>query len=212
MIHSLAARVLEAREVAARGLARLARDLMDPRSRSNAHRAPSPFQPPDLLCPSCFAAIPRLAMPICAHCLARGREPVGCIAHPGRVVWPAWVYDERAALVVHAIKYGERPALARTLGDELARALPALPRPDLVTGVPLHPVRRRERGYNQAALLADALADSRSVMIHEEVLERVRAHAPAGAARSQGAKAQRGRCVSDAAPGAARGKDDRGGR
>ena len=39
----------------------------------------------------------------------------------------------------------------------LALALPPGYRPELVLDVPLHRTRRRERGYNQAALLADAI-------------------------------------------------------
>ncbi|MBI1798228.1 MAG: hypothetical protein HYR73_00910, partial [Candidatus Eisenbacteria bacterium] len=113
--------------------------------------------PARLLCDACRARIPRLAAPLCARCLAREREGVGCRAHAGFEVWPAWVYDEGAAAVVGALKFGERPGLANALADELARALPP-GRFDLVVEVPLHRVRERERGYNQAAELAEALA------------------------------------------------------
>ena len=131
-----------------------------------------------LLCAACDRLIPRLSAPLCARCLARGADPSGCRGHPGRRVWAAWVYDERAALVVHALKYGERPGLARTLGAELARVAPPGLQPDLVLEVPLHPVRRRERGYNQAALLADALSERNATPRLERVLERVRPTRP----------------------------------
>jgi len=113
-----------------------------------------------LLCEVCRGRIPRLETALCVRCLAAGRHPAGCRAHPGFAARAPWIYDERAALVVHALKYGERPGLARGLGEEMARALPPGYRPDLVLEVPLHPTRRRERGYNQAALLADALAEA----------------------------------------------------
>lgn len=131
-----------------------------------------------LLCDACRALIPRLAFALCARCLARATEPVGCNRHPGHAVWAAWVYDERAALIVQALKYGERPDLARALAGELARALPPASRPDLVLPVPLHPARRRERGYNQAELLAQALSGALGVACIEGVLERVRATRP----------------------------------
>src|SRR4029077_16309659 len=115
---------------------------------------------------------------VCARCLAREREGFGCARHPAFQVWPAWVYDERAALVVHALKYDARPGLARPLAAELARALPPAPRWDLVTAVPLHPARERERGYNQAACLAEALADAIGAPYVTRVVERVRAIAP----------------------------------
>jgi ComF family protein len=131
-----------------------------------------------LLCDPCHRMIPRLSMPLCARCLARGREPVGCRAHPSHTVHAAWVYDERAARVVHALKYEERVGLARALGTELARVAPPAPRADAVLAVPLHPARRRERGYNQAALLADALSDAIGAPRLDGVIERARPTRP----------------------------------
>ena len=131
-----------------------------------------------LLCDPCWERIPALGFPVCARCLAGGAEPVGCRRHAGSRVWPALVYDERAALLVHALKYGQRPGLAAALGERLARAVPAAEAPDLVTAVPLHGARRRERGYNQAWLLAEAVADRLGVPALELVLTRVRATPP----------------------------------
>jgi len=128
-----------------------------------------------LLCDGCWARIPELSFPVCARCLRQGAEPVGCRRHASSRVWPALVYDERAALLVHALKYGQRPGLAVALGGRLARAVPARPAPDLVTAVPLHPARRRERGYNQAWSLAEAVAGQLGVPALEGVLWRVRA-------------------------------------
>jgi ComF family protein len=139
-----------------------------------------PAEAERLLCGPCAARIPALSFALCAHCLVRGREPVGCARHPLAQAWPALVYDERAALLVHALKYGGRPGLADALAERMARALPAAPAPDLVTAVPLHPARRRERGYNQAWRLAEGLADRLGVPALEDVLERVR-HTPAQA-------------------------------
>jgi ComF family protein len=89
-------------------------------------------------------------------------------------VWPAWVYDERAAAVVHALKYGGRRGLAAGLAGELARVVPPGPGADLLMAVPLHSARRRERGYNQAGLLAAALAGRIGVPLLDGAMERVR--------------------------------------
>ena len=143
----------------------------------------APARPERLLCDGCLAQTQPLAVPLCARCLARGAEPVGCIAHPGHAVWAGWVYDERVALLVHALKYGDRPGLARELSAVLARALPGRPAAsarsfDLVVEVPLHGARRRERGYNQAAVLAEGLADRIGVPHLADALERVRPTRP----------------------------------
>ena len=130
------------------------------------------------LCDACVARIPRLAAPLCARCLARGRSPASCARHQAHVVWAAWLYDERAALVVHALKFGARPRLAQGLGEVLSAAVPPAPRWDLVLDVPLHAARRRERGYNQAGLLADSVSRVSGVPRLAGALERRRATRP----------------------------------
>jgi len=64
-----------------------------------------------------------------------------------------------AARLVHALKYGGWFALAEPMGRSLEpHALRlAQAEPHLLEPVPLPPARRRERGFNQAELLALAL-------------------------------------------------------
>src|SRR5262249_15244318 len=106
----------------------------EPRARS---RAP---------CPACAASIPRLDRALCVRCLAAGRPAPGCGREPGFEAFAAWIYEERAAFVVQALKYRSRPRLADALGRPIANALPSAYRPQLVLEVPLHPARRPERG------------------------------------------------------------------
>lgn len=54
---------------------------------------------------------------------------------------------------VRALKYGNSRELAHVLGDTLAQGIPGSWGVQAVTAVPLHLVRRRERGFNQAELL-----------------------------------------------------------
>lgn len=57
---------------------------------------------------------------------------------------------------IHHLKYGDRPQLAAHLvGATWRRGRIG---PGVVVPVPLHPLRRRRRGYNQAELLAAELA------------------------------------------------------
>jgi ComF family protein len=118
----------------------------------------APAHPGLFLCARCLDRIPPLDTALCVRCLAAGHEGSPCTRHHGFTAHARWIYDERAALIVQALKYQERPGLAKALGARMASALPPGYRPDLVIEVPLHPVRLRERGYNQAALLADAVA------------------------------------------------------
>jgi ComF family protein len=140
-----------------------------------------------LLCGACRTAIPSVPYALCARCLVRGREPVGCRAHPDFTVHAAWLFDEPARAFVHALKFAARPRLALAAAPALAAALPA-PRFDLIAAVPLHSLRQRARGYNQAAALADALAAALGVPYAPGLIERVR---PTGRQVGRGAALRR---------------------
>ena len=66
--------------------------------------------------------------------------------------------------IIHRLKYNSERWLAKPLAEWMTplREDPRLQgvTVDLLIPVPLHPLRERERGYNQAALLADALGKS----------------------------------------------------
>ena len=94
-----------------------------------------------------------------------GAAPTTC---PECEAWPEVVRSARAAALllppadelVHALKYGGWPEAA----EEMVRGMVGLlPRPDpggrtLLVPVPTTPDRARRRGYNQAEILAQALA------------------------------------------------------
>lgn len=75
--------------------------------------------------------------------------------------------------IVHAFKYGGRSDLGRPLGRMMLKALPR-PGADLLLPIPLHPVRRRERGYNQAELLARELSVAWGIPIVPDLVNRTR--------------------------------------
>jgi ComF family protein len=82
---------------------------------------------------------------------------------------------------IHAFKFGGRRGLADPLGDLLAGlGLSALPGagPDLLVPVPLHRRRERERGYNQALLVARRLERAWGVPVAADALVRLTATAP----------------------------------
>jgi ComF family protein len=99
----------------------------------------------------------------CARCGQPGPEdPCGaCRASPPPfdAVRAGGLFGGPLADAIHAFKYGSRPALSRPLGAWLAARVP-LPPSAAIVSVPLGRARRIDRGYDQAALLADALARS----------------------------------------------------
>jgi ComF family protein len=70
------------------------------------------------------------------------------------------VYQDQLREMVHLLKYERMRTVAKPLGVLLARAIEMLEGEAgdelLVVAVPLFPSKERERGYNQAVLLADA--------------------------------------------------------
>ena len=78
---------------------------------------------------------------------------------------------------LHALKYWDRPAFARSFARAVCD-LSILTEPyDLVTAVPMHRQRFIQRGYNQAELLATEIAARRGIPFRQ-VLKRVQATRP----------------------------------
>ncbi|MFQ5677898.1 MAG: ComF family protein [Gemmatimonadota bacterium] len=112
---------------------------------------------------------------------------------------------EGAARLVHGLKYEGWRAVAGTMGQALepaARRLAGRERPVLVP-VPLTAARRRERGFNQAQLLARALGEATGWPVAEWLARRSGAGRQVGLGRAGRRRAMRHRFVlRDAAPAA----------
>lgn len=81
--------------------------------------------------------------------------------------------------VVHALKYRGRRSLAAPLASLMAAYCRRHPLPaDVILPVPLHRSRLRERGFNQAALLARLLSAEIDLPVGEDWLVRTRATPP----------------------------------
>lgn len=110
-----------------------------------------PLTPP--LCDACGDPLPtwRQASVPTARC-PRCRRLPRAIARARAV----GVYDGALRSIIHALKYGGRRSLARPLGNLMReRGSAVLGGTDFVVPVPLHSSRRRTRGFNQAADLAN---------------------------------------------------------
>ena len=69
----------------------------------------------------------------------------------------AFQYNGIVQELIHRLKFGGHAYLASPMADLMEEALNL--RGDLITCVPLHPLRKRERGYNQSELLARRLSE-----------------------------------------------------
>ncbi|MDE2142193.1 MAG: ComF family protein [Elusimicrobia bacterium] len=155
--------------------------------RACAHcRGDLPFGEEGPLCAACADAIPPPPRPACVRCAAAlGARRDFCGACAGRLfacrlIRAAAAHRGPAASLVHAFKFRGSPSAARAAGRMLAEDVAVrteLSGFDALVPVPLHPRRQRERGYNQADLLARELA-ARSGLPVLGLLERRRASGP----------------------------------
>jgi len=129
----------------------------------------------ELVAPSRCAACGEAARAVfCGACGVPCPPPLESFS--GLPLVAAGSYEGSLKEAVKRYKYGACPELAAGLSTLLAPRLEALAlsKGDAFVPVPLHPARLAERGYNQAALLARALARAHSARFLPRLLERRR--------------------------------------
>lgn len=132
-----------------------------------------------LLCPGCLGdlpVLPDLRCPQCALPTPNGEVCGACLRRPPAFTRSETVYRYAPPVdhLVHALKYRGELAVARFFAERLAERLVVTPRPDLLIPMPLHPNRMRERGFNQAALIAGHLGHLLSLKMRVDACRRVR--------------------------------------
>ena len=184
-VRSFGRRLREAGRVfAARRLAPIGRALIDVVYPPSCIACHGSIAEPHALCSACWAKLRLIERPYCE----RLGTPFEIDSGPG-LLSPAAIsdppcyeraravarYDEVARLLARRLKYGDRLDLAATLGNWMARAGAELLRDsDLIIPVPLHRRRLTARRFNQAALLADAVARRSGVKVDAFLLMRRR--------------------------------------
>lgn len=144
-----------------------------------------------LVCRPCWSRAKAIPPPFCPRCStprparlpgAAGDAPTACadcatLPPAVRAVRAAYLLQGPARPVVHALKYRGWRAVA----DPMAARMAAVPLPleveeevRLLVAVPTSAVRLRERGYNQAVLLAAALASRTGRESRPDLLVRTR--------------------------------------
>ncbi len=135
-----------------------------------------------LLCAECLDHAPVLPRNACVKCGERTREFLrlcgDCVALPpplDRLV-SRHRYGGAVRSAVHALKYRGITAIAPLMAGEMSRnVFFRRAKIDCIVPVPVHDDRLRERGYNQAALLAREVADGLELLYVEDGLGKVRA-------------------------------------
>jgi len=167
-----------------RSLAAALLDLLYPPRCAACGEAGEPF------CFTCAEAIVP-ADPGCPRCGRPGRAATcgACLLQPPAFegLQAGGLFGGPLADAVHALKYGDRPALSRPLGRWLASRV-VLPPGAAVVAVPLGRRRRLARGYDQAGRLAERLARAGGRPRLTGALQRLR-ETPPQVGRSRAARA-----------------------
>lgn len=141
------------------------------------------------ICPRCAQRVEPVPRTICERCGRVQPQRVACCA-ACRAAPPTALHQVRAAGLyvdplrhfIHLLKYEGRPDLAPDLARYLAACFGGdewrslAPRIDAISPVPLHSIRRRQRGYDQAALLAQGLSQRTGIPLRLDLVERVHFH------------------------------------
>lgn len=129
-------------------------------------------------CPLCQRPAPQEFCQDCTRQLQR------CQICQSTQVWKdplpvfAWgIYGGTLKRAIAALKYQNQPQLARPLGSLLAQSWlnsQFASESPVVVPVPLHINKQKQRGYNQAALLAQSFCDVTGLQLQQLGLERIR--------------------------------------
>jgi ComF family protein len=133
-------------------------------------------------CEHCWSALPRIEESKCRRCAliwtGGGGEEFTCLACHERDDAPGWIdswghYRDGLERVLAAFKFERQDFLAAPLATLLAEVLDE--REDIffdsLVPVPMSRKKQRERGYNQAELLAQALSRSVAVPMRQELVK-----------------------------------------
>jgi len=124
-------------------------------------------------CMKCGKPLTEKREEYCADCRKRTH-----VFEAGRAVFS---YQGRLKQSIYRLKYRGKQEYGRVFGAETARQLgPWIARVQItrIVPIPLHPARKRERGYNQAALIARELGRQLEIPVDESLLRRVKRTAP----------------------------------
>ena len=141
------------------------------------------------ICPGCLRSVRFISPPICPKCGLPFTALSGDDHLCGQCLRGKWHFGSARALgfydgpireAIHALKYEGKSFLAKPLVGLSDRGYPFMDYGsyDLLVPVPLHPKRLRERGFNQALVLARAIGRREGVPCTGFVLRKTRPSEP----------------------------------
>lgn len=171
------------------------------------------------ICRSCLLLVAGPRSPVCTCCgrpfhRSGRRDPESALCRECQADAPIFVRARGVGIyrgllkdAVTRLKFARQAFLAQPLGWLMAtRAAQDFPSVDLVVPVPLHRSRQRQRGFNQAALLARTVAGYGRLPLVEENLVKVRPTPPQSSLERRARQANLTGTLTLRSPGQVRGR------
>jgi ComF family protein len=128
-----------------------------------------------LICTECYVLIPRTNFHL------KPDNPVSqlfwgrCMIEKA-AAFSFYTRDSRIRKLIHQLKYKGIKEIGSELGRIYGNALKSsefLEEIDLIIPVPLHPSKKRQRGFNQSDLIAGGISESTGIPMDSGLLERI---------------------------------------
>jgi len=122
--------------------------------------------------------------PICSECIIKMHPlPIENRVHELAVndsvdmALAGWNFGDELRTAIHSLKYEERARIGTFLGKILGERLLSetiIQNLDYLIPVPLHPIKFRERGFNQAEWIANGLGKTIQIPVRTQLMKRVK--------------------------------------
>ena len=98
---------------------------------------------------------------------------------PGYIddIFIVYQFDDMFQTIIHALKYQNNPSIGIRLGYKMSKVLQSKIKSNdryILIPIPLHPIKKRERGYNQAETIGLGLRNGLDMPIFTKVIKRVK--------------------------------------
>lgn len=145
------------------------------------------------ICEPCLGSFERIAEPMCRCCgrpfvsavSAQAIEPLCRLCRADFYAFEQTrsfaIYGDALSQAITLLKYEEVTRLGDWFAARLAEVISSVAaewRPSVIVPVPLYPARQRERGYNQADLIARPLAKRLGLRLESRLLMRIKPRPP----------------------------------
>jgi len=121
--------------------------------------------------------------PICDNCFSKftnlpieNRVSDVTVNESIDAVYSGWAFNDYLRDTIHALKYEDRARIGTYLGKRLGGVLKPklMGELDEIVPVPLHHVKYRDRGYNQAYWIGKGLAQELEIPLNQNLVKRIK--------------------------------------